>query len=1055
MFRSRAFVLSMLWAFAAVPAAGETILPLEGLRDATPRRFALTGARIVTEPGRVIEEGTIFIEEGRIVAVERGRHARPGFSLRDVSGLMVFPGLIDLASDVGLPAAARASALTPLTPPPPIDQQQAEPGARHWSRRVRPEFSLAAQLVADGEKAKSLRGLGFTAALSLPEAGIFRGQAAFVGLGEGGWRRQLLKPDALQVIGFDFAPFGSGEYPNALMGAIALIRQTLFDGRWHGERLAHWRAHPGSARPEANLALEALAPLLAGRQPALFVLRDELDYARATRIAEEAGIEAWYLGSGFEYRLLPRLIRERPRLILPLAFPDVPAVAHPEREQRVSLAELSHWEEAPANPARLHASGLRFALSARGLRQPERRFWPNLRRAIAAGLPPEAALAALTTTPAAWLGLGDRMGRIAPGYRADLLIAEGDPFLDQEARLIELWIEGERFALAPEDDPRGRWRLEFAGEVAKPVEVAIGGSAERPEILPTEGETGRPIRLERSEGRFAAVLPAARLGLGEGQASFGFAIIAGRLIGELALAATPKLGVTGARVAARTREAKPVEVRSLSPSPRYPAGEYGREGPPPQPEVLLLRGATIWTMDDALGRIEGGDLLVERGRIRAVGRGLQVPPRALVLDVTGKHLTPGIVDAHSHTAIAGGLNEASHAVTSEVRIADVIDPTDINLYRQLAGGVTAALLLHGSANPIGGQSAVIKLRWGESAEGLLLADAPPGIKFALGENVKQSNWGDAFRVRYPQTRMGVEQIFEDRFSAAREYLEARRRQRKGDPPLRRDLRLEALAEILEGKRLVHIHSYVQSEIAMFARLAERWGIRVATFQHVLEGYKVSEEIRRIGAGASSFADWWAFKFEVYDAIPHNAAMLTRAGVLTSINSDSNEHARRLNTEAAKAVRYGGLSEVEALALVTRNPAEQLGLGQRIGRLAPGWDADFVVWSGHPLSTFSIAEQTWIDGRRYFDREEDAQWRTRDAAERQRLLALAREALARGEGAAEEGETGASSPERPRSFRPRLLPDIAVHLAALRGIYHEGWDLDTCSLQEHRHRTLWP
>ncbi len=523
------------------------------------------------------------------------------------------------------------------------------------------------------------------------------------------------------------------------------------------------------------------------------------------------------------------------------------------------------------------------------------------------------------------------MGRIAPGYRADLLIAEGDPFLDQEARLIELWIEGERFALAPEDDPRGRWRLEFAGEVAKPVEVAIGGSAERPEILPTEGETGRPIRLERSEGRFAAVLPAARLGLGEGQASFGFAIIAGRLIGELALAATPKLGVTGARVAARTREAKPVEVRSLSPSPRYPAGEYGREGPPPQPEVLLLRGATIWTMDDALGRIEGGDLLVERGRIRAVGRGLQVPPRALVLDVTGKHLTPGIVDAHSHTAIAGGLNEASHAVTSEVRIADVIDPTDINLYRQLAGGVTAALLLHGSANPIGGQSAVIKLRWGESAEGLLLADAPPGIKFALGENVKQSNWGDAFRVRYPQTRMGVEQIFEDRFSAAREYLEARRRQRKGDPPLRRDLRLEALAEILEGKRLVHIHSYVQSEIAMFARLAERWGIRVATFQHVLEGYKVSEEIRRIGAGASSFADWWAFKFEVYDAIPHNAAMLTRAGVLTSINSDSNEHARRLNTEAAKAVRYGGLSEVEALALVTRNPAEQLGLGQRIGR----------------------------------------------------------------------------------------------------------------------------
>ncbi len=1050
------FALCSVILLLATPALGqESTLPLEGLRDATPRRFALEGARIVAEPGRVIEEGTVFLEDGRVLAVERGRVRRRGFPARELGGYTIFPALIDLASDFALPAAARAGALAPLPPPPPLDQQAAEPGPRHWSRRVRPEFSLAAQLSLDAERARALRGLGFAAVLSLPEAGIFRGQGALVALGAGNARSQVLAADAVQVVAFDFAPFGSGEYPNSLMGAIALVRQTLLDARWHAERLAFWQARSDAARPEANLALDALGPLLAGRQPALFVLRDELDYARAASIVREAGIRAWFLGSGHEYRLLPRLARERPRLILPLAFPDVPAIAHPEREQRVSLAELAHWEEAPANPARLHAAGLTFALSARGLGQPERGFWAAVRRAVGAGLPPDVALAALTTVPAEWLGLGDRMGRIAAGYRADLLVTEGDPFLDQEARVIEVWIGGERHAVAPEDDPRGLWRVAIAGR-EEPVELRIGGSAERPEILPGEGAEHKPIRLARVEGRFGAVLPASLLGMGEGQTSLSFARVDARLLGELGLPDGRRVTFTAERLAPRERETKAVETRAVPFSPLYPAGEFGREGPPPQPETLLLRGATLWTMDGAAEPLVGGDLLIERGRIRAVGRGLRAPPGAMVIEAEGKHVTPGIVDAHSHTAIAGGVNEASHAVTSEVRIADVIDPTDVNLYRQLAGGVTTALLLHGSANPIGGQSAVIKLRWGETAEGLLFAGAPPGIKFALGENVKQSNWGDAFRVRYPQTRMGVEQIYEDRFAAAREYLEARARWRRGDPPLRRDLRLEALAEILEGRRLVHIHSYVQSEIAMFARLAERLGIRVATFQHVLEGYKISEEIRRIGAGASSFADWWGFKFEVYDAIPYNAAMLTRAGVLTSINSDSNEHARRLNTEAAKAVRYGGLSEVEALALVTRNPAEQLGVGDRIGRLAPGLDADFVIWSGHPLSTLSIVEQTWIDGRRYFDREEDRRLRERDAAERRRLLILAREALARGEGAVTDGEGSAvGSSERPGRFRPQLLPDIAVHLAALRGIYHEGADLDACSLQEHRHRMLRP
>jgi len=324
-------------------------------------------------------------------------------------------------------------------------------------------------------------------------------------------------------------------------------------------------------------------------------------------------------------------------------------------------------------------------------------------------------------------------------------------------------------------------------------------------------------------------------------------------------------------------------------------------------------------------------------------------------------------------------------------VADVIDATDINIYRELAGGLTAANLLHGSANTIGGQNQVIKLRWGQDAESLKFKEAAPGIKFALGENVKQSNWGDGNNTRYPQTRMGVEQLLRDAFQAAREY-DARwaewKRNPKGSEQPRRDLQLDTLVELLQRKREIHIHSYRADEILMFTKIAKEFGLKVAAFQHVLEGYKVAKEIAAIGAGSSTFSDWWAYKMEVVDAIPYNGAMMQNVGVSTSFNSDSNELARRLNTEAAKAVRYGGLSETEALKFVTINPARQLGVGDRVGSLEVGKDADFVLWSGNPLATTSRAEQTWIEGRPYFSRSEDARLREQQRAERERLLAKA-------------------------------------------------------------------
>lgn len=415
--------------------------------------------------------------------------------------------------------------------------------------------------------------------------------------------------------------------------------------------------------------------------------------------------------------------------------------------------------------------------------------------------------------------------------------------------------------------------------------------------------------------------------------------------------------------------------------PNYPLGAYGLAGLPPQADAVVFRNATIWTCGDA-GIIEAGDLLVVRGRIAEVGVGLKVPDGCREIDATGKHLSPGLIDCHSHMATDGGINESGQAVTAEVRIGDFIDNTDIHIYRQLAGGLTIANVLHGSANPIGGQNQVIKLRWGGSMDELRMTEAPPGIKFALGENVKRNT------SRYPNTRMGVEQLLRDRFLAAREYAVRHRDWSRGQGdglPPRRDLELEALAEIQRGERWIHCHSYRQDEIVATLDVLEEFGIRIGTLQHILEGYKVADRIARHGAMASSFSDWWAYKFEVYDAIPYNGVLMHEAGVVVSYNSDDRELARRLNTEAAKAVKYGGVPPEEALKFVTTNPAKQLRIDPWVGTLEAGKHADLVVWSGPPLSTTSRCEQTWIDGRRYFDLQRDRELRDRDAALHARLV----------------------------------------------------------------------
>jgi imidazolonepropionase-like amidohydrolase len=460
--------------------------------------------------------------------------------------------------------------------------------------------------------------------------------------------------------------------------------------------------------------------------------------------------------------------------------------------------------------------------------------------------------------------------------------------------------------------------------------------------------------------------------------------------------------------------------------------------PPDAPPVILIQNATILTVSH--GTIEHGSILIKDGKIAEVGTSIRAPKDAQVLDAAGQFVIPGIIDCHSHIGIDGNVNEGSVSVSSMVNIADVLNPDDIDIYRDLAGGVTVANVLHGSANSIGGQTVVIKLRWGLSAAKLPFEGALPGIKFALGENPKRSNFSvPGATPRYPTTRMGVEETIRTAFAEARDYKKTwddyDKRLSGGDKnavPPRRDLRLDPLVEVLEGKRYVHAHCYREDEILMLLRVAKEFGFKVRTLQHVLEGYKVADEIAAAGTGASTFSDWWAYKVEAYDAIPYNAAIMTRRGVVVSVNSDDAEEATHLNQEAAKTMRYGGLTHDEALKLVTLNPAIQLGIDKRVGSIDVGKDADLVVYNHDPLSAYAVVQQTLIDGRVYFDRKRDIAEREAREKEKKALMEKEKKAEEKKPGAAGEGgkKPGARPDEKKPEDKPKPPETVAVSGGAL-------------------------
>src|ERR1700745_3798455 len=447
----------------------------------------------------------------------------------------------------------------------------------------------------------------------------------------------------------------------------------------------------------------------------------------------------------------------------------------------------------------------------------------------------------------------------------------------------------------------------------------------------------------------------------------------------------------------------------------FVAASDSRATPPDASPVILIQNATILTVSH--GTIENGSILIKDGKIAEVGPSLKAPTGARVIDAAGQFVMPGIIDCHSHIAIEGGVNEGSVSVSSIANIAEVLDSDDVDIYRDLAAGVTTANILHGSANSIGGQTIVIKLRWGQPASKLPFEGAVPGIKFALGENPKRSNFSIPGQPRrYPATRMGVEETIRGAFSEARDYKKTwddyHKRVAAGEKnliPPRRDLRLEPLVEVLEGKRYVHSHCYREDEILMLLRVAKEFGFKVRTLQHVLEGYKVADELVAAGVGASTFSDWWAYKVEAYDAIPYNAALMTRRGVIVSINSDDAEEATHLNQEAAKSIKFGGLSRDEALKLVTLNPAMQLGIDKRVGTIDVGKDADLAIYNHDPLSAYAVVQKNFVDGRVYFDREKDIANRAEIEKEKKALT----EKLKKAEKKPEEKK----SPEKPEQ-RPK-------------------------------------
>ncbi|MCC6284791.1 MAG: amidohydrolase family protein [Phycisphaerales bacterium] len=1011
--------------------------PPNGMARHPIEHSIIAGGSAHLAPGRVVENAWIEMREGRIVEAgpAGGRtkaDAPSGATFVDATGRHIYPGFIDPFVEVDAPM----------------------PGAspeKHWNALVTPERAAIEGPGLEKNDREALRAQGFVAANITPKGGMFRGASAVVTLDDpaeasSSRRPAVYRGRAFQVVGFAQTSEPQG-YPDSHMGSVALLRQTLSDAAWYAQ------GHGPAPAPFAALGAPGEASL-----PLLFDVATELTGLHAIDAAEEAGRPLVLVGSGTEYKRLEAYRRAGVPVVVPLRFPKAPELTSYAAAESVELEAMMSWEQAPSNPRRLLRAGLKVALTSSKVKD-RGEYLANLRLAAAFGLSEDEALAMLTTTPADLLGVSEVLGTIAPGKAASLVMMDG-PLLGEKSKVLDVWCDGARFEISKpaRDDVAGVWELSRPDDATQPLATltidpregkvtfkakhADGEDHFEGSGLVIQGDTLNFVLRDQGEDSDLPVLVVSAVI--EGQTIRGWSRVdEGRIVHFSGTRTGPLEAEAEKKDGASPHAAR---LAGLPETYGYPFGAYALVEPPAQ-ESVLFTNVTLWTAGPA-GIIKDGALLIGEGKVLYAGPGAGMPRvntnTVRMVDGTGLHITPGIIDTHSHTGgFRLGVNEAGQACTAEVRIADAIDPGEMNFYRQLAGGVTTVQSLHGSANPMGGQAMTQKLRWGAiHPRDMHFEGAVPGIKFALGENVKQSHWGEEFRIRYPQTRLGVETFMRDRFMAARAYDRAKK---AGENP-RPDLELEALAEILRGERWIHCHSYRQDEIVMLCRLATELGIRIGTFQHALEVYKVAEEVRKVAVGASGFSDWWAYKPEVYDAIPQAFPLMSRAGVLASLNSDSDDLARRLNTEAAKMIRYGDLTPEEAIRFVTINPAIQLGIEGRVGSLEAGKDADLAIWSGDPLSGYSRCVSTWVDGREYFSIERDRAMRAEVARERQRLIQKILTLKDKKKGEKKEGEkpegdeAAPADPPRPEPLLVRSMRDRVR--ARFEEAYSRGEALDS-------------
>ena len=962
----RRIILSLLLLVIGATAFAQETFPINGVRDVRTGVYAFTNATIIQNEKATIEKGTLVIKQGKILAVGTTVEIPKEAIIVDCSGKFIYPSFVDPLTDYGANTPKRGAGGFNFGAPAQFLSNKA--GAYNWNQAIKPEVNAVESFSIDEATAAGFRNNGYGVVFTHVKDGIARGTGAVVTLAGTNENKTILKTKAAQVFSFDKGT-STQSYPSSLMGSIALLRQTYLDAKWYASK---------PATEGVNLSLDAFNANAS--LPQIFVADDKWSTLRADRIAKEFGTQYIIRGGDNGYQRIDELAKTKASYILGVDFPAALDVEDANDARFVALSEMKHWELAPTNPAAFEKAGINFSISAAEMRD-GKQFLPNLRKAVQYGLSEAKALEALTKTPAQQIGVYDQVGSLESGKLANFLITT-EPIFNSNAKIIENWIQGNKYDVngAEWNSFAGKYKLtinnagtktDYTVDLKKDLSATIIG----PDTLSAKVAVSASlvkISFPEKKGRGAESIRLSGVMADGGWNGFGTDAKGAKVTWSASLVSA------AAPVVAEKKANEPVKLISKV---TYPFVGLGNEAVPQQ-ETILIKNATVWT-NEKEGNLQNTDVLLKAGKIAKIGKGL-TETGARVIDGTGKYLSPGIIDEHSHIA-ALSINEGAESVTSEVRVGDNMNPEDINIYRQLSGGVTSSHILHGSANTIGGQTQLIKLRWGTTDEGLKFAGADPFIKFALGENVKRTT--STNNNRFPDTRMGVEEVLTDAFDRAVDYQKAM----KANPlTTRRDLELDALTEIMNKKRFITCHSYVQTEITYAMRAIEKfkaqgYDFNINTFTHILDGYKVADKMKVHGSSAATFSDWFAYKTEVTDAIAYNAAIMHNVGVNTVINSDDAEMARRLNQEAGKIVKYGGVSEAEAFKMVTINPAKALHVDNKVGSIKVGKDADVVLWSENPLSIYAKSLYTIVDGTVYFDREKDAERSKQITAERTKLI----------------------------------------------------------------------